>query len=227
MPEEPDVGLAAEYVLRLLDPAEEAACAARVQRDRGFAAEVEAWQARLSGLDDAYVAVAPPAGMRARIEERLFGREPSLAARLWASAGLWRAVAAAAVVAAVAVGLVDRPTPGPQQPDLVATVAPTVGEVQLVALLDRDAGVIRFTRLAGEAAAGRSLELWLLPEGETVPASLGVVPADARFTVPIPAGFAARVGPGAEILVSDEAAGGSTTGLPQGAVLAGGAISEL
>jgi len=53
------------------------------------------------------------------------------------------------------------------------------------------------------------------------------VPAEARFAVPLPPALAARVAPGAAILVSQEAEGGSPTGLPQGPVLASGAISEL
>jgi len=53
------------------------------------------------------------------------------------------------------------------------------------------------------------------------------VPAEARFAVPLPPALAARVAPGAAILVSQEAEGGSPTGLPQGRVLASGAISEL
>ena len=132
---------------------------------------------------------------------------------------------AAAAVVGLGV-LLGRPAPPPEAeaPDLVATVAPTVGDVQLVALVDRDAGVIRFTRLAGSAPPGGSLELWVLPEGATAPASLGVVPAEPRFSVPIPAG---GVGAGAAILVSAEAEGGSPTGQPQGPVLASGAVSEL
>ena len=102
LPDDPDAALAAEYVLRLLDPAEEAACAARVAADPGFAAEVARWQSAFSGLDAAFAPAAPPPRMQARIEERLFGKPPSLAARLWGSAGLWRAVAAAAVLLAVA-----------------------------------------------------------------------------------------------------------------------------
>ena len=49
-PEDPDGALAAEYVLRLLDPAEEAACAARVAREPAFAAEVGRWQEALVNL---------------------------------------------------------------------------------------------------------------------------------------------------------------------------------
>ena len=127
----------------------------------------------------------------------------------------------------MAFGYLGLNRPEVAQPELVATVNPIVGDVQLVALVDREAGLLRFSRLAGEPAAGRSLELWLLPSGETVPAPLGLVPGQSRFSIPIPAGFAERVGPGARILVSDEIAGGSPTGLPQGTVLAGGALGEL
>lgn len=227
LPEDADRALAAEYVLRLLDPAEEAVCAARVASDPAFAAEVERWQGSLSALDAAFVPVSPPPRLRARIEERLFGRPPSLLARFWASAPLWRAVAAAAIVGAVAIGYVGRSQRAIEQPQLIATVSPITGNVQLVALVDRDADLLRFSRLAGAPAAGRSLELWLLPAGETVPAALGLVPGQERFSVPIPQGFEDRVGPGAQILVSDEVEGGSPTGLPQGTVLAGGTIGEL
>jgi anti-sigma-K factor RskA len=123
--------------------------------------------------------------------------------------------------------VLGRPAPEVGAPELVATVAPTVGEVQLVALIDREAGLIRFTRLAGEPPPGRSFELWLLPEGATAPESLGVVPAQARFSVAIPAGSAASLGPGAQILVSNEVEGGSPTGAPTLPPVAGGAVGEL
>ena len=106
-------------------------------------------------------------------------------------------------------------------------MAPTVGELQLVALIDREAGLIRFTRLAGEAPPGRSFELWLLPEGAPAPASLGVIPAAARFSVPIPAASAVGIGPGTQILVSNEVEGGSRPGSRRCPRLAGGAVSEL
>lgn len=227
LPDDPDTALAAEYVLRLLGPEEEAACAAREARDSDFAAEVARWQAAFAGLDPGFAPVAPPPGLRARVETRLFGAGPSRAARLWDSVALWRGVAAAGVAAAVAVAVLGLPGPGGEPPALVATVAPTVGDVELIALLDRDAGVLRFTRVAGVAPPGQSLELWLLPAGAMAPTSLGVVPVEARFTVALPEALARRVTPGAAILVSQEAEGGSPTGLPQGPVLASGAVSEL
>jgi anti-sigma-K factor RskA len=227
LPDDPDAALAAEYVLRLLGAEEEAACAARVARDPGFAAAVAQWEAAFAGLDDGFAPVAPPADLRRRVEAALFGAPPSLAARFWGNIALWRGVAAAAALAAVALAVTGVPLRRAEVPDLVATVAPTVGDVELVALLDRAAGTLRFTRIAGSAPAGQSLELWLLPEGETVPVSLGVIPVEQRFAVPLPAALAGRVAPGTEIMVSQEAEGGSPTGLPQGPVRASGSISAL
>jgi len=228
LPENPDATLAAEYVLRLLDPATEAACVERLGRDRAFAAEVERWQIRFAALDDDFEPVTAPTRLRAHIEERLFGRPPSLAERLWSSAGLWRGIAAAAVALALfAVLARPAPQPGPgPQPPLVATVAPPDGSLQLVAVLDPEAALLRFTHVSGAPSPGRSFELWLLPEGETVPVSLGLVPDDTRFERPLPSRFVGQVGPGDQILVSDEAAGGSITGAP-GPVVAGGRIGVL
>ena len=110
-PEERDAALAGEYVLRLLPAEEAAACAAREATDPRFAAQVAVWRADLEGLDGAFAEAAPPAGLERRIEARLFGREPSGLARLWASVGLWRAVAAAAVLAALWVGVLAPPAP--------------------------------------------------------------------------------------------------------------------
>jgi anti-sigma-K factor RskA len=223
-----DAALAAEYVLRLLDPEEEAACSARLARDPGFAADVARWRSAFAVLDAEFAEEAPPARVRERAEARLFGRPPSLAERLWGNVALWRGVAAAAVTAAVVAGLLGRPPQPEETRPLVATVAPAApaaDSVQLVALLDSEAGLLRFTRIAGAAPPGSSLELWVMPEGAAAPASLGVVPAEERFNVPVPAGIA--VSPGTAILVSLEAEGGSPTGQPQGPVLAQGAISEL
>ena len=66
LPDDPDAALAAEYVLRLLDAEEEAACAARVARDTAFAAEVARWQTAFAGLDAGFAPVTPPAGLRRR-----------------------------------------------------------------------------------------------------------------------------------------------------------------
>jgi len=107
LPDDPDAALAGEYVLRLLAPEEAAVCEAREARDPAFAALVAAWRRDLEPLDAAYAETAPPAALERRITERLFGAPPAPLARLWASAGLWRAVATRRAR--------TRPRPGPRR----------------------------------------------------------------------------------------------------------------
>ncbi len=63
--------LAAEYVLGLLDPPEEARAAARVREDATFAALVETWRARFAELDITAPAGAPDPALFARIAATL------------------------------------------------------------------------------------------------------------------------------------------------------------
>lgn len=218
LPQDPDDGLAAEFVLRLLDPEEEAGCAARIARDQAFAARVAQWRRDLSSLDVEFEPEALPARLGARIEERLFGRAPSLAARLWASAGLWRGIAVAAVVAAGYFAL-----PGAPPVRLVAAVQGN--GVDLLAVYEPARALLTVNRVAGAAQPGRSLELWAVV-GDKPPVSLGVLPSEPRAQVGIPPALAAQLGPGAAIAISDEPAGGSPTGQPTN-VLAAGKISEI
>ena len=64
---------------------------------------------------------------------------------------------------------------------------------------------------------GRDLQLWSLPAGATVPASLGVLPSDGKQVQASPAA-------GGQLLVSLEPAGGSPTGAPTGPVVYSGRL---
>ena len=228
LPEDPDTALAGEYVLRLLGPEEAAACAAREARDPDFAARVAAWRADLEPLDVAYPEAAPPAGLERRISERLFGTaEPSGLARLWRSAGLWRGVAAAAVLAAAWFAWLPTrpPVPGEAPARLVSALASADTDVELLALFEPQAAVLNINRTSGAPAPGRALELWVI-EGDAAPVSLGVLPDTPLARIPLPRELAERLGPGSTLAVSDEAAGGSTTGVP-GPVVAVGPVSEI
>ena len=64
MTEEDDIdGLAAEYVLGSLDPAERAQVDARRKTDAPLAAAVEAWERRLGPLNEQVAGIEPPAVM--------------------------------------------------------------------------------------------------------------------------------------------------------------------
>ena len=227
LPDDPDAALAGEYVLRLLGPEETAACAAREARDPAFAALVAAWRRDLEPLDAAYAEAAPPAGLERRITERLFGAPPSPFARLWESVGLWRAVAAAAVVAAVWLAVPAVRGPGEAPARLVSALAAQGGsDVTLVAVLEPAAAVLSINRTSGAAPQGRALELWAI-EGTNPPVSLGVLPDAPLARVALPPDLVARLGPGAVLAVTEEAPGGSPTGAPTGAPVAAGTLSDV
>lgn len=218
-----DAALAAEYVLRLLDPAEEAACVTREATDRGFAEQAERWRDDFAELDAAFAPVAPPAAILARVEARIFPEapRPSALARLWASAGLWRSLAAVATVVAVYLGVTTLRPAG--ETDLVAAMAPREGGGEFVVRFDPEDGTVALTRLAGDAAAGRVLQLWALVD--QAPVSLGVLPEDPEVELTLPPELAARLGDGTLVEVTEEPAGGSPG--PTGTVFAIGYLRDV
>lgn len=224
-PRDADGLLAAEYVLRLLDPAEEARVAARLTREPALAEEVAAWQARLSGLDAEVAEVAPRAAVKSGLEQRLFGLPPRVS--FWHRAGVWQGISLAslAVAAFFAVQSLQLPPEPTRAPLFVSDIAAADQSLRLLAVYDSAAAELRLTRTAGEAAAGRVLQLWAIA-GDAAPVSLGVLPQDATAAVTLPDALRAQVGD-LVLAVSDEPPGGSPTGAPTGAVLAVGQVSAL
>lgn len=227
-----DVALAGEYVLRLLDPGEAAECRLREAREPAFAALTVDWRARLAAFDAEVEPVAPARALWGRIEARLWDAPASRWSRIWNSAGLWRGLAAASVLAAIWLAALAPPEPVPLEsagvPEarLISAVASGESAVTLVAVLERGAAALSISRISGEPAPGRSLELWLI-EGEAAPVSLGVLPETPQARVPLGAALAARIGAGAVLAISDEPAGGSPDAGPSGPVVATGALTEI
>lgn len=217
--------LAAEYVLRLLPPAEEAAFRARLPHEPDLAAEVAAWTTRLSGLDAEAAEVAPAARVKTGLERRLFGQPPR--APFWQRAGLWQAVSLAsiAVAAFFAVQSLQPPQPVVPTPLFVSEIAAEDQSLRLLAVYDSASGEVRLTRTAGRAAEGRVLQLWAIA-GDAAPVSLGVLPEAQTTAVTLPPPLRAGL-QGLVLAVSDEPPGGSPTGAPTGAVLAVGQVSAL
>lgn len=198
MTDTPDDDFAAEYVLGALDLSERAQAEARLKTDAAFAALVEAWQNRLSGLNDDY-AEAPAPNLLPQIEARLFpvAVKP---ARNWLG---W--LAGAGAVAAL---LVVFALPQPQAP-LLATVA---GE-GLSYEARYDGATLTISRIAGTPApTGQVHELWIIAPG-AAPVSLGLL-ADGDLTV------TTQAPKGWTLAISLEPTGGSPTGAPTGPVLA-------
>ena len=86
----------------------------------------------------------------------------------------------------------------------------------------RPDGTVVLTALSPiDVPTGKSLELWILPPGATVPKSLGVLPADGRQVT-----LAAAPASGTALLVSLELPGGSPTGAPTGPVVYAGKLRQ-
>lgn len=214
---EEDIVQAGELALGVLDGDERAAALRRVLAEPGFAAEVTRWRHDLATLVGAPAAVEPsPAVARAIL---------AIPDRPRRAAGRWRlaTLAASAVAACLALVLV-RPGQGDRPPAriLVAALAGTDGGKPFSAVYDP-----RSARVAVVGAApwprGRSAELWLIAPGAP-PRALGLLTRGARSSVALDDARRPAVAPGATLAVSVEPAGGSTTGLPTGPVVASGEL---
>jgi anti-sigma-K factor RskA len=233
--------LAAEYVLGVLEGSERDALTRRADRDDALSAAITAWEQRLAPLAAIVTPVAPPGALWLRVEascglvtaplSAAAASAPVVEARgFWNALGFWRGMTAlgfglAAAIAVVAV--VNRPLPlapaqAPEIPVASAVLTPPKGAPAFVAEATADNTIVLkpLERLA--VAEGKDYELWALPDGTTVPKSLGVILATGQ-TVTVPPTLHGPM----QLLVSLEQKGGSPTGLPQGPVLWQGHIAEL
>ena len=144
---------------------------------------------------------------------------PKLRASFWKALGLVTAGAAAALVA-VAVLL------PPQRAGIPAAYVAVLSDPQsrrvvLIATAERREAVLRIKTLDPAIhVAGRSLELWALPNGGK-PRSLGLVPQE-RAEMKLIAAADQTLGDVPALAVSLEPPGGSPTGQPSGPVLYSG-----
>lgn len=207
--------LAAEYAIGLLTGEALEAAHARVGSDPAFAARVLRWERQLAPLAD-LPPLAPPAGARAALLQRLFP-EPARAP-FWQRLGLWQALAGGAVAVAVALAVLN---PGPVAPPqtgplYAAEIASQTGDFRVVALVDKAQDEVFLTRTAGAAPAGRILQVWA--HGPDEPAqSVGLWPDGESVTLPLPPEIAAVRGT-LTLGISEEPPGGSPTGRPSGRV---------
>ena len=187
--------------------------------DPVFARSVAAWQQRLTPLASYAAPASPPADLWQRVEA---GITPAATAdilplrrRVW----FWQATTAGAlaIAASLAVFIVLRqPTP-----PRVAVLSPLAGGPPVLVAEAQTSGrlVVRPTT-AITVPTDKDLELWALPQGETRPRSLGVLPASGRQ-------LTAQLMPNTQLLVSLEPRGGSPTGQPTGPVLYGGWLTTV
>jgi anti-sigma-K factor RskA len=219
--------LAGEYVLGTLEAQEAAAVAAALETDPALREAVARWEARLAPLAELATPEAPPPHVWSRIEASMPGVAPPSVASPGAgrAAGvvpaaplrlgwLWRgwAIGASALAAGLAGFLVLRPA----EPPRLMTVLLTQQD-QPAWMVEAAGNAIRLAALNPRPVQeGRVLQLWALPQGATAPTSLGLIPADGRFSV-TPSGLVPQAGMLVEI--SLEPPGGSPLARPSGPVL--------
>lgn len=216
--------LAAEYVLGTLDAGERAAVAARRQREPELDAAIEAWQHRLSPLNEAIPPMSPPPGLIGRIERRLDGVASAPAGsaevidlkrrlKVWQRVAVAASAAAACLVAVVGVREFQwREAPrnfvGVFQKDDVSPA--------FLLTVDIEKRQLTIRPVAARPQPGKSYQLWIASDRlGPAPRSLGVI-GEEEF------GAARRVltSYDPELLeratfgVSLEPAGGSPTGVP-------------
>lgn len=211
--EQDDDLLAAEYVLGLLDADDWRAADQRAAVDGGFAARVRDWEIRLDGLNADFPEMPVP-DLLPQIEAQLFpNRAPKPR-----GAGLWRWLGAGSLVGALAIGMVmlSPVLRAPQAPLLTAELV--VEDRALVLAASFDGTELRLRADGPEAGEGQDYELWVIG-ADGVPASLGLLHGGQFETQ-------AMLEAGQVLAVSLEPAGGSTTGLPTGPVLATAELRE-
>ena len=228
--------LAAEHALGVLTASERAAAELRMARDPAFAAEVEAWAARLAPMAEAVAPVAPSPSLWPRIERSLPAND-DVGVRFWRRATMGSMGLAAASLAAV-VFMATQPAQvakGPNPPPVIAASGQVLnarldtdkGEHLFVAAYDPDRRAVLISSLVPPGAgAGHVHQLWLIP-ADGRPRSLGFVTPGASMTIPVAAPLAGLADERAALAVSVEAPGGSKKDVPTGPVVAVGKLLKI
>lgn len=217
-----DDTLAAEYALGLLAPEEARAAEVRMRADAPLSLRVAWWRDQLSPLAEEG-ATEPPSRVWQGIEARLgVNDNPRDVARPWKWATGGMGAIAAALLAVIALRSDPPPLPAPVlQAPLVASLSGETGAAVTVAY-DGATGRMLVTPVALDPGKGDA-ELWIIPVGQTVPISMGVVKASGATMRMMPEKRDMLV-PGATFAISQEAKGGSPTGTAKGPIIATGKI---
>src|SRR5260221_5052546 len=205
--------LAAEYALGTL-PARARLRLERIALDDGVvAAAIRSWEMRLASLSLGAAPITPPPRVWLAIVKGLGLRQARAEDSWWSRISLWRGLALASVAMVIGLGVAllgQRPEVANQQ--IVAVLAGPDAKPALIATVLRGERTMSVKAVGAAAVpAGKSLELWMLPEGGA-PRSLGLIPGSGVGRVALPAPPDVSLAHVPALAVSLEPAGGSTTG---------------
>jgi anti-sigma-K factor RskA len=180
---------------------------------------VKAWEERLAGLETPLEPVTPPATVWRGIEGKVGMSRRSPALR-------WMALAAALVLfALVAVLTLRDPTGDVTPPPQLASTQRALLQADpqtiywRVEVLGNNQEISLHVHQVHDLPAGKSHELWALPEGGA-PVSLGLLPHTGDHKRVLTAAQREALSRSRQIAVSLEAEGGSTSGAPAEVLMA-------
>lgn len=220
-----DIALAGEYALHLMDASQRADFEKRLLSEPALRDLLRDWDESFATLADDISDIEPPKQVWNAVEQTLFADTAAKRQSIWSWKFITGGIAVAAALAVVinVSGLLGTDT---VIPEYTAQLSAEDQSMTLLASVDLDTSELVVTRDVGAVASGRAQELWLIPDGATVPISLGVLNTDAQTNVTLTAQNAALLN-GATLAISDEPLGGSPTGLPTGAILAAGKLNNV
>lgn len=219
--------ISGEYVLGVLSAEDRRRVEARMAVDRRFAQQVRRWQNNLSGFNDDYDEVRPPADLYNRLERRLFRTEdapPGAFSRLWGSVAAWRTLAAASLFVAASLGLYQISgtlTGGPGRPLVAELAGQQNAPFDLIAAFDAESGRLSVVPIALKQPEPKSLEVWIIEDGKA-PQSLGILPDNGNGEIVVNADMRRLFAEGKTIAITVEPYGGAPEGKPTGPIIASG-----
>jgi anti-sigma-K factor RskA len=223
--------LAAEYALGTL-PARARARLARIAKgDGAVAAAIRNWEMRLAPLAEGAAPITPPPRVWTAIAQRLGIHGPAVTGAngpWWARLTFWRSFALTSFAIAMALGvtLFTPKLEAPTQPIVTVLAGPDAKPALIATVLRGERAMTIKVVGAALVPAGKSLELWMLPDG-SAPKSLGVIPASGVGRVLLSAPPDVVLANVPALAVSLEPAGGSPTGAPTGPVLYTGKVERF
>jgi len=217
-------GIADEYVLGLLEPADAAEIEAEMERDAELKAAISASRERFLPLDTSVEPAIVDESLWQRIEAALPASQVSPFAAAPAndnSRNGWRITALSAMAATLllAIGLGWSLT-RVAEPVVIAVLISETGEAQAVVEdFGNESATVRLLR-DFDVPADKTIQVWTLPSREMGPVSLGLIDRVRSVRLNGPTLPAPRNDQLYEITLEQQ--GGSPTGRPTGPILAKG-----
>jgi anti-sigma-K factor RskA len=210
--------LAGEYVLGLMRDAARRRCERLMMESANLAAEVTAWEGRFAAWALKLKPIDPPGYLEWRLMGRLRKESQPRGERLRNT--FWRswAVAATVVLALVIVTQKAMP-PTEMKPAEFALMSDAKGTpLWLISVHPEARRVDMKVVTANPVPAGKSYELWMIPDGGK-PLAMGLMNESGLTSETLPPELLARLLGAKALAISLEPKGGSPTGQPTGPVL--------